>query len=98
MLRIYVRFCFSLANVCDKSRSVTCVDRPNGFRFMKESVQCLRIGVDCLTVTGQMRYDRYKRVNFEMEGRKIFKLYRGTGILRRRQALEHRVIQSLGLF
>lgn len=60
--------------------------------------QYLRIGVDCLTVTGQMRYDRYERVNFEMERRKIFKLYRGTGILRRRQSLEHRVIQSLGLF
>ena len=60
--------------------------------------QCLRIGVECLTVTGQMKYDRYERVNFEHERRKIFKLYRGTGILRRRQALEHRVIQSLGLF
>ena len=45
-----------------------------------------------------MKYDRYERVNFEHERRKIFKLYRGTGILRRRQALEHRVIQSLGLF
>ena len=44
-----------------------------------------------------MKYDRYERVNFEHERRKIFKLYRGTGILRRRQQLEHRVIQSLGL-
>ena len=60
--------------------------------------QCLRIGVDCLTVTGQMRYDRRERVDFQHERRKISKLYRGTGILRRRRALEHRVIESWGLF
>lgn len=59
--------------------------------------QCLRIGVECLTVTGQMRYDRRERVDFEHERRKICKLYRGTAILRRRRALEHRVIESLGL-
>ena len=45
---------------------------------------------------GQMRYDRFERVNFESERRKIFKLYRGTPILERREILEERVIQSLG--
>ena len=43
-----------------------------------------------------MRHDRYERVNFERERRKIFKLYRGTQILERRQVLEQRVMQSLG--
>lgn len=60
--------------------------------------QCLRIAVEGLTVEGQMRYDRFERVNFESERRKIFKLYRGTPILERREILEERVIQSLGLF
>lgn len=60
--------------------------------------QCLRIGVECLTVTGQMRYDRRERVDFEHERPKIIKLYRGTSILRRRRALEQRVIESLGFF
>ena len=45
-----------------------------------------------------MRHDRYERVHFERERRKIFKLYRGTEILERRQALEQRVIKSFGLF
>ena len=47
---------------------------------------------------GQMRYDRFERVNFESERRKIFKLYRGTPILEKLEILEERVIQSLGLF
>ena len=51
-----------------------------------------------LTVEGQMRYDRFERVNFESERRKIFKLYRGTPILERREILEDRIMQSLGLF
>lgn len=67
--------------------------------FSRETCsQCLRIAVECLTVEGQMRYDRFERVNFESERRKIFKLYRGTPILERREILEERVIQSLGLF
>ena len=45
-----------------------------------------------------MRYDRRERVDFEHERRKIIKLYRGTSILRRRRALEQRVIESLGFF
>ena len=62
--------------------------------FSRETCsQCLRIAVE-----GQMRYDRFERVNFESERRKIFKLYRGTPILERREILEERVIQSLGLF
>lgn len=45
-----------------------------------------------------MRHDRYERVNFERERRKILKLYRGTHILERRRALEQRMMQSFGLF
>ena len=45
-----------------------------------------------------MRLDRYERVNFERERRKIFKLYRRTNVLQRRRALEQRMIQSFGLF
>ena len=33
-----------------------------------------------------MRHDRYERVNFERERRKIFKLYRGTQILEKIKA------------
>ena len=51
-----------------------------------------------LTVEGQMRHDRRERVNFERERRKIFKLYRRTNVLRRRRALEQRVMQSFGFF
>ena len=58
--------------------------------------QCLRIAVECLSVEGQMKHDRYERVNFERERRKVFKLYRGTQILERRQVLEQRMMQSLG--
>lgn len=47
---------------------------------------------------GQMKHDRYERVNFESERQKIFKLYRGTPILERREILEDRIMQSLGLF
>ena len=43
-----------------------------------------------------MKHDRYERVNFERERRKVFTLYRGTPILERRQELEQRVMQSLG--
>ena len=60
--------------------------------------QCLRICVEGLTVEGQMRHDRYERVNFERERRKIFKLYRHTNVLQRRIALEQRMMQSFGLF
>ena len=45
-----------------------------------------------------MRLDRYERVNFERERRKIFKLYRHTNVLQRRSALEQRMMQSFGLF
>lgn len=45
-----------------------------------------------------MKHDRYERVNFESERQKIFKLYRGTPILERREILEDRIMQSLGLF
>ena len=41
-------------------------------------------------------HDRYERVNFERERRKVFKLYRGTQILERRQVLEQRGMPSLG--
>ena len=60
--------------------------------------QCLRIAVEGLTVEGQMRHDRYERVNFERERRKIFKLYRGKQILEKPQTLKQRVMQSFGLF
>ena len=60
--------------------------------------QCLRIAVEGLSVEGQMKHDRYERVNFESERWKIFKLYQGTPILERREILEERVMQSLGLF
>ena len=43
-----------------------------------------------------MKHDRYERVNFERERRKVFKLYRGTQILERRQVLEQRMMQFLG--
>ena len=67
--------------------------------FSRETCsQCLRIAVEGLAVEGQMRYDRFERVNFESERRKIFKLYRGTPILEKLEILEERVIQSLGLF
>ena len=56
----------------------------------------MRIAVDCLSVEGQMKYDRYEDVNFERERRKVFKLYRGTPILERRRMVEERVMQSLG--
>ena len=59
--------------------------------------QCIRIAVDCLTVTGQMKYDRYECVNFERERRQILKLYRGTPIIERHWALEQCVMDSLGL-
>ena len=58
----------------------------------------MRICVEGLTVEGQMQYDRYETVNFERERRKIFKLYRRTNILRRRRALEQRIMQSFGFF
>ena len=60
--------------------------------------QCLRICVEGLTVEAQMRHDRYERVNFERERRKIFKLHRHTNVLQRRIALEQRMMQSFGLF
>ena len=67
--------------------------------FSRETCsQCLRIAVEGLSVEGQMKHDRYERVNFESERWKIFKLYRGTPILERREILEERVMQSLGLF
>ena len=67
--------------------------------FSRETCsQCLRICVEGFTVEGHMRYDRYERVNFERERRKIFKLYRHTNVLQRRSALEQRMMQSFGLF
>ena len=45
-----------------------------------------------------MQLDRYERVNFERERRKIFKLYRRTNVLQRHRALEQRMMQSFGLF
>ena len=45
-----------------------------------------------------MRHDRYERVNFERERRKIFKLYRHTNVLQKRIALEQRMMQSFGSF
>ena len=45
-----------------------------------------------------MRLDRYERVDFERERRKIFKLHRRTNVLQRRRALEQRMMQSVGLF
>ena len=58
---------------------------------------CLRIAVDCLTVEGQTRYDRFEDVDFEEERNTIIQLYRGTPILQRRGLLEERVLLSLGL-
>ena len=45
-----------------------------------------------------MKHDRYERVNFERERQKIFKLYRGTPILERREILQDRIMQSLVCF
>ena len=67
--------------------------------FSRETCsQCLKICVEGLTVEGQMQLDRYERVNFERERRKIFKLYRRTNVLQRHRALEQRMMQSFGSF
>lgn len=57
----------------------------------------MRIVVERLSVEGQMRFDRRDAVNFELEREKLFELYAGKSVLRRRFQLEDCMLQSLGV-
>ena len=52
--------------------------------------------VEGLTLDGVLATHRNSTVNLRTERRKIFRLYRGTRVLRKRLLHERRLLQSLG--
>lgn len=57
---------------------------------------CIRIVVEGLTLDGVLATYKNRAVNLRAERRKIFRLYRGTIVLRKRLLHESRLLQSLG--
>ena len=57
---------------------------------------CLRISVEGLTLDGEIKRRKQRRINFRKERVRLTKLYRNTHALRKRRLLEQRVFNSYG--
>lgn len=58
---------------------------------------CVRIVVEALTLDGIVARYKHGNVNLRKERRKLFQLYRGKVVVRKRLLHEQRVLHSLGI-
>ena len=57
---------------------------------------CLRVSVEGVTIDGEVKRRKRRRLNYQRERQRLEKLYRNTHALRKRQILERRVFNSYG--
>lgn len=57
---------------------------------------CVRVSVEGITIDGQVKRQKRRRINYERERHRLQKLYRNTQALRKREILERRVFNSYG--
>lgn len=56
----------------------------------------MRISVEGITIDGEMKRRKHRRINYQRERLRLEKLYANTHALRKRQILERRVFRSYG--
>ena len=57
---------------------------------------CMRVSVEGVTIDGELKRRKGRRVNYQRERLRLEKLYANTHALRKRQILERRVFRSYG--
>lgn len=58
---------------------------------------CLRVSVEGITIDGELKRRKRRRVNYHRERLRLDRLYANTHALRKRRILERRVLNSYGI-
>ena len=98
MLKILIRLVFCFSSSCMKQLRETLFCHSAQWLTVNRPCcgHCLRVSVEGVTIDGELKRRKRRRVNYERERLRLENLYRNTHALRKRRILERRVFNSYG--